>query len=92
MFVTLTNGNWANLVTVPLDVSKSLAFSRSIKVVPNFSTSYPRTYALPWENPNANKDSAAVLPCAVVASVAYIPLLFPDIKFSLTSKSKFCKV
>ena len=39
MFVTLTKGNCSNLVTLPLSVSKSLAFSKSIKVVPNFSTS-----------------------------------------------------
>ena len=83
-----TNGSCKNLVVIPLSVSNSLAFARSIKVVPNFSTSYPRTYAFPWENPNANKSSEAVLPWDVVAPEAYIPLLFAWIKFSLTSKSK----
>ena len=90
--VVLTKGCCANLVILPLAVLNSLALLASIKVVPNFSTSYPLTYALPCPKPNANKASAAVLPSALVASAAYIPRLVPSIKCSLTSKSKFLTI
>ena len=86
--VILTNGSCSNLVILPLCVSNSLALSKSIKVVPCFSISYPLTYALPCDNPKESFASSAVLPSADVAPAAFIPRLVPDSKCSLISKSK----
>ena len=89
---TFTKEPILNLVTDPLSVSKFLALSTSTWVVPIFLISYPLTYALPCERPNANLLSTAVLPSVDVASAANIPRLFPEAKCPLISNSKFLTV
>ena len=65
-FSTFTNDPISYLVIVPLSVSKSLALSTSMYVVPILPISYPLTYALPCDRPNANFASEAVLPSSEV--------------------------
>ena len=73
-FVTWIKFPSSKLVTPALNVSKSLAFGRSINVCPIFSTSYPRTYAFPGEHPIASKSSAATSPLSVEAPFVYTPV------------------
>ena len=87
-----TKDIWANLVTWPLAVSKSLALLTSIKVVPIFLTSYPFTNAEPADSPTANKASEVSTPFAVNSPVGYIPRLSPTFKLSLISISKGTKI
>ena len=55
-------------------VSKSLALSMSLNVTPDFSISYPLTYALPGDIANASLSELAVLLSLVVSPVEYTPL------------------
>jgi len=55
-FVIRTKLPNSKLVTPALIVVKSLAFFKSLNVVPNFSNSYPLTYALPAEQDSASKS------------------------------------
>ena len=87
-FSTLRKEPTLNLVDDPLSVSKSLALSISIYVVPILEISYPLTYALPCEKPNANFASLATLPSSDSIPAAYIPRLVPANRCSLISNSK----
>ena len=66
-------------------VSNSLALFNATKVVPIVSFSYPLTYALKGETPIASFVAEPPLP------PVNIPLLVPDYKCSLTSKSGLVK-
>ena len=59
-FSTLRKEPTLNLVVIPESVSKSLALFTSTYVVPILAISYPLTYALPCDSPNASLDSTAV--------------------------------
>ena len=75
-FVIRTKLPNSKLVTPALIVVKSLAFFKSLNVVPSFSNSYPLMYALPAEHDRASKSSAAVPPSSVVLPLVYTPVKF----------------
>ena len=78
-FSTFTKEPTSNLVVLPVSVSKSLALSTSIYVVPILAISYPLTYALPCDKPNASLDSEAVFPSSEVEPAAYIPVSYTNL-------------
>ena len=65
--VILTKLPNSKLVTPALIEAVVLALSKSLNVVPNFSYSYPLTYALPAEHDIASLLDDAVLLSSVVA-------------------------
>ena len=75
-FVIRTKLPNSKLVTPALIVVTSLAFFKSLNVVPNFSNSYPLTYALPEEQDSASKSSDAVPPSSVSLPLVYTPVNF----------------
>ena len=75
-----------------LNSSLSLVLSTSMIVVPDFSISYPLTYALPGDTLSANKSSDGVAPWSVNSSDVKIPSFdIPSFNDSNASSLKFLR-